>query len=210
MKTSILRICCAFLLFGLVLAGSMGLIGAVTKQEALPTEEEEHILWTKVRLTAEPGCKEVRVYHADGLLMQTLLPNAAGEGVISLAVPGSYYAVFAQGCTEFSIDETLALTVIGGCGWLEGQQLHLSKEPYGTVSIARSINKKQQSPWVEYKLVDGDKVIVKTVRCPKAGRTLTCQLEGVAYGEYTLKENDVFKCRVTVNAQQPRVSISLH
>lgn len=208
MKSSFLRICCAFLLLGLVLAGSMGLIGAVTS--GAPPEEEASP-WARILLSAKPGCKEIRIYHETGQLMQTLIPNSKGEAVANLPVPGAFYAATAQGCTEFSVDGASVLTFTGGCGWAEGLQLHLTNEPYGSVTIARLISEDflKKGDWVHYTLKSGEDAFYKTLRIPEAGQALTCQFAGVPFGSYTLEENGVAVCRVTVDENQQDVAISL-
>lgn len=209
MKQPFLRICCAFLLLGLITAGSMGLIGAVTSEASI--QESQAAPWVRILLSARPGCREIRLYSGEGLLMQTLVPTAEGEVTVSLPAPGSFYAVTSEGCTEFSLNEVSELIFTAGCGWAEGRSLHLTKEPYGTVTLARLISQEliSQGSWVHYVLKGGEETLYRTLPIPKDSRTLTCRFDAVPYGSYTLEENGIEKCRVVVDENQQTVAISL-
>lgn len=62
---------------------------------------------------------------------------------------------------------------------------------------------------VDYALVSGTTQLREVVRCAGAQEILTCTFEAVPWGEYTLEENGVAQCRVTVDEDTPEIAVAL-
>lgn len=202
MKDSARRICCAFLLLGLALAMSVGVIGAMA------SGEEESYVWVRLLLHTDPEVDELRLFSSDGLPMQTLQVQN-GATLTQLLPPGEYYAVTERGCTEFSLDETAAVQILGGCGRSDGEQLFLTAEPMGTVRVDRQVTAALAGTWAEYTLTGGTQTLRRTVRCGSEGAALECVFSAVPCGVYRLEENGVFCCSVTVTEEDPKLSVAL-
>ena len=202
MKDSARRICCAFLLLGLALAMSVGVIGAMA------SGEEESYVWVRLLLHTDPEVDELRLFSSDGLPMQTLQVQN-GATLTQLLPPGEYYAVTERGCTEFSLDETAAVQILGGCGRSDGEQLLLTAEPMGTVRVDRQFTAALAGTWAEYTLTGGTQTLRRTVRCGSEGAALECVFSAVPCGVYRLEENGVFCCSVTVTEEDPKLSVAL-
>ena len=202
MKDSARRICCAFLLLGLALAMSVGVIGAMA------SGEEESYVWVRLLLHTDPEVDELRLFSSDGLPMQTLQVQN-GATLTQLLPPGEYYAVTERGCTEFSLDETAAVQILGGCGRSDGEQLFLTAEPMGTVRVDRQVTAALAGTWAEYALTGGTQTLRRTVRCGSEGAALECVFSAVPCGTYRLEENGVFCCSVTVTEEDPKLSVAL-
>lgn len=202
MKDSARRICCAFLLLGLALAMSVGVIGAMA------SGEEESYVWVRLLLHTDPEVDELRLFSSDGLPMQTLQVQN-GATLTQLLPPGEYYAVTERGCTEFSLDETAAVQILGGCGRSDGEQLFLTAEPMGTVRVDRQVTAALAGTWAEYALTGGTQTLRRTVRCGSEGAALECVFSAVPCGVYRLEENGVFCCSVTVTEEDPKLSVAL-
>ena len=202
MKDSARRICCAFLLLGLALAMSVGVIGAMA------SGEEESYVWVRLLLHTDPEVDELRLFSSDGLPMQTLQVQN-GATLTQLLPPGEYYAVTERGCTEFSLDETAAVQILGGCGRSDGEQLFLTAESMGTVRVERQVTAALADTWAEYTLTDGAQTLRRTVRCGSEGAALECVFSAVPCGVYRLEENGVFCCSVTVTEEDPTLSVAL-
>lgn len=202
MKDSARRICCAFLLLGLALAMSVGVIGAMA------SGEEESYVWVRLLLHTDPEVDELRLFSSDGLPMQTLQVQN-GATLTQLLPPGEYYAVTERGCTEFSLDETAAVQILGGCGRSDGEQLFLTAEPMGTVRVERQVTATLAGTWAEYTLTGGAQTLRRTVRCGSEGAALECVFSAVPCGTYRLEENGVFCCSVTVTEEDPKLSVAL-
>ena len=202
MKDSARRICCAFLLLGLALAMSVGVIGAMA------SGEEAAYVWVRLLLHTDPEVDELRLFSSDGLPMQTLQVQN-GVALTQLLPPGEYYAVTERGCTEFSLDEAAAAHILGGCGRSDGEQLFLTAEAMGTVRVERQVTAALADTWAEYTLTDGAKTLRRTVRCGSKGEALECVFSAVPCGVYRLEENGVFCCTVTVTDDDPELSVAL-
>lgn len=206
MKRSGKRIVSACLLLGVALALSVGLIAGVGS-----ASEDSAYFWARLRLNADPAVSEIRLYDQSGKPVQTL-QTVNGAAVSGLLTPGVYFAATARGCTEFSLHENGAVGVIRGCGRADGEQLYLTDEPVGTVTVERLATARELTEdggWVDYTLVSETTRLREVVRCTAAQEVLTCTFEGVPYGEYALEENGVVRCRVTVDENTPEIAISL-
>lgn len=197
----------ACLLFGIALALSVGLIAIVS---SAPSEDGVYF-WGRLRLNADPAAAEIRLYDQSGKAVQTL-QTVNGAAVSGLLAPGVYFAATELGCTEFTLQESGAVRVTGGCGRADGDRLYLTDEAVGTVTVERLTSARaltEDGGWVDYTLVNETARLREAVRCAGAQEVLTCVFEGVPYGEYVLEENGVAQCRVTVDEAAPDIAISL-
>ncbi len=203
MKSSVLRICSAFLLLAIALAISVGMMaGAVGEQEDAPQAPD--CVWIRLPIQATP-MEAIRLYSSEGLPVELLTANEEGKAVSKLLPVGDYYAVTEESCSAFSLTETAQVQVLGGCGWFDGQMLHLEITEAGTVTVTRQGT---AAEWIEYTLKNEEGQLYKILRSGEDD-LVTCHFEGVPYGSYQLEENGVFQCYVTLNAGTPNVTVSL-
>lgn len=214
MKQSVIRICSAVLLMALALTASVAMIGAVSTQEP-PTQEKETentYVWVKMLFATEPRAQAIYLFSADGLPVQSLMTDANGSAVSELMTPGKYYAFTERGCTEFTLHDNASVSADGGCGWSDGEILHLTGAEVGTVTVERAAREAlltENGGWLDYTLKSGDFERREVVRCTAAGGLLSCTFEGIPYGTYVLEENGVSRCRVTISAEQKNVTVTL-
>ena len=212
MKQSAIRLCSAVLLMVLALTASAATIGAISSQDKPEEEKEDTYVWVKMLFATEPRAEEIRLFSADGMPLQQLKTEAGGTAVSELMMPGKYYAFTERGCTEFTLHENASVSADGGCGWSDGEILHLTSAEVGTVTVERAAKESlltQNGGWLDYTLKSGDFERREVVRCTAAGGILTCTFEGIPYGTYFLEENGVSRCRVTVSAEQENVTVTL-
>lgn len=209
MKQSAIRLCSALLLMLLALAASVAMIGAVEETRPAP-ERPAAFVWVRMRFETE-AWRTIRLYSAEGIPVQTLTAGQDGRAVSELLVPGAYFAITEQTCTAFTLLPTAAVTVESGCGWAEGETLHLKREPVGSVAVDRSVLESlraQNGGWVDYTLKNDSVSRHEAVRCGSS-TTLSCTFTGVPYGRYVLYENGIAQCQVTIDAATPNVTVSL-
>lgn len=203
MKPSVLRLCSAFLLMGIALMISVGMmVGAVAETEE--TMQAPDYVWIRLPLEAEP-MEEIRLYSSEGLPVETLTADEEGKAVSKLLPVGSYYAVTEEGCSAFFLTERAEVETSGGWGWFDGQALRLTGEVVGSVTVTRQ---GFLDEWLEYTLENEDGQLYKVLRSGE-GDLVTCHFEGVPYGSYRLEENGVFQCYITLDAETPNVTVSL-
>jgi len=212
MKRSGKRIFSACLLLAIALALSVGLIRALTGGvSSAPTAENDTYVWVRLLLHADPSATEIRLYDQRGKPVQAL-QTKNGAAVSGLLPPGVYFAATDLGCTEFTLRENASVSVNGGCGRADGGRLWLTSEQVGAVTVERLTDAPalaEDGGWVDYTLVNAETRLREVVRCTSAQALLTCTFHNVPYGEYTLEENGVAQCRVTVNEATPEVAVSL-
>lgn len=209
MKRSGKRVLSACLLLLFALAASVGLICGLTGGGS--AAEDGACLWLRLPLRADPSVGEIRLYADDGTPLQTVQAKN-GAAVSGLLPSGVYFAATARGCTEFTLDESGAVRVDGGCGWWDGERLFLTSGQVGAVTVERLADGRvlaEDGGWVDYTLVGADTRLREVVRCTRPQEVLTCTFEGVPYGEYVLEENGVAQCRVTIDEATPELAISL-
>lgn len=207
MKRSGKRIVSACLLLALALTVTVGLLYALT---ADASAQNDLYLWVRLPIDADASVREIRLYGQDGRLAQTLRAEN-GEAVSGLLEPGTYFAVTELGCTEFSLCADASVRVLRGCGNARGKRLCLRAEEVGTVSVERLVSAAAltEDGWMDYALVGANTRLREVVRCTAAQEVLTCVFTGVPYGEYTLEENGVAQCRVTIDEETPEIAVSL-
>ncbi|MBQ3216821.1 MAG: hypothetical protein IJB35_03285 [Oscillospiraceae bacterium] len=203
MKPSVLRLICALLLMGIALSFSIALVvGAVNHGGQA---QEESYLWLRLPLAAE-NTEAIHIYSAEGEPLQSLTPDADGKITGQLLPSGTYYAVTDYGCTEFSLSKKGEVCVNGGCGWFDGQTLHLTRQPVGTLSIT---SPNVGTGWRDYTLTGEGESYRRVLRSGGEESVLTCTFGAIPYGTYTLMENGIVQCRITIGAEQPNVAVSL-
>ena len=203
MKPSVLRLICALLLMGIALSFSVALVvGAVNHGGQA---QEESYLWLRLPMAAE-NTEAIRIYSAEGEPLQSLTPDTDGNTTSRLLPAGTYYAVTDYGCTEFSLSEKGEVRVNGGCGWFDGQTLHLTRQPVGTLHVT---SPNVGAGWRDYTLTGEGGSYRKVLRAGGEESVLTCTFGSIPYGTYTLTENGIVRCRITIDAEQPNVDISL-
>ena len=210
MKRSVIRLCSAVLLMLIALSVSAATIGAISSQDK-PVKKDTYV-WIKLLFATEPCAEEILLFSADGIPIQRLVTDENGSAVSELLIPGKYYAFTAQGCTEFTLHENASVTADGGCGWSDGEILHLTSAEVGTVTVERAAKTElltQNGGFLDYTLKNDTFERRQVVRCTASGGILTCTFEGVPYGTYVLVENGTSRCRVTVSADQNSVTVTL-
>lgn len=193
MKRSVLRIVCAFLLMGLALSAAIGFF-------ASGKEETTVFAWQRVRFASEG---EIRLYDEEGSLLQTLTPTG-GFALSKLLPEGRYYAFSGQTCTVFYLHTDCTIAIEGGCGWSEGQTLHLTNEPVGSVR-AEFI---AQQAYYTFSLVGEAFSERKTVHT-SIGQTVNCEFLGLPYGTYQLYRGGEAVGSICIDANTPNVTLAL-
>ena len=194
----------------IALSASAATIGAISSQDK-PVKKDTYV-WIKLLFATEPRAEEILLFSADGIPIQRLVTDENGSAVSELLIPGKYYAFTEQGCTEFTLHENASVTADGGCGWSDGEILHLTSAEVGTVTVERAAKTElltQNGGFWDYTLKNDTFERRQVVRCTAAGGILTCTFEGVPYGTYVLVENGTPRCRVTVSADQNSVTLTL-
>ena len=201
MKPSVLRVCSAFLLMAIAISLSLGMLAAAVE---MPREEEEVYIWIRLPLKTKAG-GEIRLYTMEGTPAGLLTADIAGRAVSGPLPVGAYYAVTEDSCCEFSLSKKAEVAVTGGSGRFDGQVLHLEGPRAGRLSLSCQGS---SEAWLEYTLSDGATTLRRTVRS-KAGELTVCVFEGVPFGIYRLEENGIFRCNVTISAENPNISIAI-
>lgn len=212
MKKSALRIGCAGLLMTIAVAVSVGTIGAVFSgdEEKAPDEEPRVESWSRVAMIGTEETQSLRLYDSEGNPLQSLTTDENGRAVSRLLEAGDYFAVTPNGCTAFTLKSNAAVTVTAGCGWSDGEILHLTNEQVGNVTVACAVTDAQAATgWLDLVLTDGTLRRREVVYCRKAGETVQCSFSGIPYGSYRLEESGTVLCSVTVSVEAPEVQISL-
>lgn len=223
MHKSAIRIACAFLLLTVALASGVGLISAAFAENDTPPVQEQaaqapqsspELVLVKLLIIADPGIRRVEILHRNGTSLQTLTPDAEGMVVTAPLQPGTYTAVSELGRVEFTLHENASVTTGDGCGWTDGEQLHLTRTQVGTVTVVRALAPEDTAVsdgWIDYTLMCGGYYDRAVLRQQSAGqREAQCTFYGVPYGTYVLSENGVQCAEVTVgeNRVHPKVSLT--
>ena len=212
MKRSVIRLCSAILLMLIALSVSAAAIGAISSQDKPIDTAADTYVWVKLLFATEPRVEEILLFSADGMPIQRLATDENGSAVSELLITGKYYAFTAQGCTEFTLHENASVTADGGCGWSDGEILHLTGAEVGTVTVEHAAKPElltQNGGFLDYTLKNDTFERRQVVRCTASSGILTCTFEGIPYGTYVLEENGVSRCRVTVSADQNSVAVTL-
>ena len=217
MKRSVLRVTCACLLLTLALASSVGLISAVFARPAAPAVEstaaKPDLVLVRLLVKADAGISSVTLQAANGAVLESLKPDAEGEAVTQPLQPGEYAAVFDGGRIEFTLHENASVTTGEGCGWTDGEQLHLTRTPVGSVTVYRTFSADEPAltgGWVDYTLMGGGFYDRAVLRAQSVVQTeSSCVFFGVPYGSYVLSENGAQRAQVEVTSENPHPSLHL-
>ena len=209
MKT--LRLSCSFLLMGIAVAISVGTVGAVvTARTDAGTETGDVHLWKRVSVQSEQGAEQIRLFSADGLPVQTMVPDERGNAVSGLLEPSEYYIFTNGGCTAFTLDAHGTLSICGGRGWTDGESLHLTSEEVGTVTLRGTVSAENvRSGWLDYVLTDGTYRRREVLRCETIGEEIRLNFSGVPYGTYSLEESGISVCELTLSEKNTHAEIAL-
>lgn len=217
MKRSVLRVTCACLLLTIALASSVGLISAVFARPAAPAVEstaaKPDLVLVRLLVKADAGISSVTLQAANGTVLESLKPDAEGEAVTQPLQPGEYAAVFDGGRIEFTLHENASVTTGEGCGWTDGEQLHLTRTPVGSVTVYRTFSADEPAltgGWVDYTLMGGGFYDRAVLRAQSVVQTeSSCVFFGVPYGSYVLSENGAQRAQVEVTSENPHPSLHL-
>lgn len=218
MKRSVMRVTCAFLLLTIALASSVGLISAVFARPAAPPTVESRakkpdLVLVRLLIKADADISSVVLQTADGTVLQTLIPDAEGEAVTQPMQPAAYTAVFDGGRVDFTLHENASVTTGEGFGWTDGEQLHLTRTPVGSVTVYRTLSADEPAlagGWADYTLMGGGYYDRAVLRVQSVVQTeASCTFFGVPYGRYVLSENGVQRTEVEVTAENPHPEIRL-
>ena len=217
MKRSVLRVTCACLLLTIALASSVGLISAVFARPAAPAVEstaaKPDLVLVRLLVKADAGISSVTLQAANGTVLESLKPDAEGEAVTQPLQPGEYAAVFDGGRIEFTLHENASVTTGEGCGWTDGEQLHLTRTPVGSVTVYRTFLADEPAltgGWVDYTLMGGGFYDRAVLRAQSVVQTeSSCTFFGVPYGSYVLSENGAQRAQVEVTSENPHPSLHL-
>lgn len=203
MKPSVLRICSAFLLMGIAIAVSLGMMAAAVG-EVEQEEQSPDYVWIRLPFITSPG-SQIRLYSSKGLPTGVLQADDKGCAVSGPLPPGSYYAVTEDCCCVFSLSETAQVVPLGPCGQFDGQALHLTGENMGSITVTAQA---EGETWLEYTLSDGSGHSYQMLRQKPAG-VVSCVFSAIPYGSYRLEENGVFQCNVILSGENPNITVSL-
>ncbi len=233
MKKSAARVFCAIALMATALASSVGLMGAVFAENEVPpqrihdtsasgatevavplqTNHEVELVLVRMLFVADPDIKQIRICTPAGESIQTLTPDEEGMAVSEPLTPGSYYAITGQGPVAFTLHENASVTANSGCGWSDGEVLHLTTTQVGSVCVQRSISPgelESSDGWLDYTLSNTGYYAREVVWCEGSNSTvLSCTFYGVPYGSYVLRENGEPCAEVTIGAEALDVAVSL-
>lgn len=217
MKRSVLRVTCACLLLTIALASSVGLISAVFARPAAPAVEstaaKPDLVLVRLLVKADAGISSVTLQAANGAVLESLKPDAEGEAVTQPLQPGEYAAVFDGGRIEFTLHENASVTTGEGCGWTDGEQLHLTRTPVGSVTVYRTFSADEPAltgGWMDYTLMGGGFYDRAVLRAQSVVQTeSSCTFFGVPYGSYVLSENGAQRAQVEVTSENPHPSLHL-
>lgn len=230
MQKSAIRICSAFALMGIALLSSIGLISAVFAENTTQTQAPEivtnaaalsyvsnessgeaDLVLLRMIIRTDTDIKQILLYDSNGLLLQTLVPDAEGMAATDHIPPGTYRAVSEKGGVNFTLHENASVTAQSGYGWSDGEQLFLTDSEVGTLTIHRIVKEDEladSNGWLDYTLSDGVYYAREVVRYTTQAQ-LTCTFYGIPYGSYVLSENGVECSLIEVSQDTPDLEIQL-
>ena len=191
MKQSFLRICCGFLLLAMALSVCTGFVIRVHGRSA----------GARSSVTFE-GEEPMALYSGDGQLLRKLTPGEWGTAPGGCLPVGTYYIFSGTACTEFSLDEKAAMTVLGGAGWYDGSRLHVCRENAGTLLVKQLFPGPGFHTWT---LTGGAFSRRKVLKCEKRGVPLSFAFEGLPFGTYLLFLDGSPAVKIRVSRENPRV-----
>lgn len=206
MQKKAARLCCAILLMAVAIAASMGLMSAVFAAQSLRTPDiqaaeaptEAPLMLVRVLFCTDGEISEITIQDEAGQELQRLIPGRDGSAVSARLEPGRYRAVTTLGEAVFTLLPNASVRAESGPCWSDGEQLHLTAVPVGSVLVQRSLAAGEQG-CLEFTLTDND----------GAGNA-RCSLFGVPLGTtYALLENGVQRATVTLTADEPEQLVRL-
>ena len=220
MRKSAARICCAFMLMGMALTSTVGLMGAVFAEPPAETPplsvteplegapSDKSLVLVRMLFVADKEIQHIDIFDKKGVQLQSLKPDAEGMVVSERMTPGQYQAVTEQGRTEFTLHENASVSVESGCGWSDGEQIHLTSKSVGSVTVRRIVGSGEATDgWLDYTLSDDVYESREVIWRIAGAKELTCTFYGVPYGNYILAENGVACGEVSVSADAPDLEI---
>ena len=209
MQKKAARLCCAILLMAVAIAASMGLMSAVFAAQNLRVPEEAEtetqpvLMLVRVLFCTDGETGEITIQDETGRELQRLIPGKDGSAVSARLEPGRYRAVTALGEAVFTLLPNASVRAESGPCWSDGEQLHLSAVPVGSVTVLRSLAAGEQC-CMEFTLTDDGGFERRAVVYPDGAGSARCSLFGVPLGTtYSLLENGILRTTVTLTADEP-------
>lgn len=217
MQKKAARLCCAILLMAVAIAASMGLMSAVFAAQSLRTPDiqaaeaptEAPLMLVRVLFCTDGEISEITIQDEAGQELQRLIPGRDGSAVSARLEPGRYRAVTTLGEAVFALLPNASVRAESGPCWSDGEQLHLTAVPVGSVLVQRSLAAGEQG-CLEFTLTDNDGFERRAVVYPDGAGNARCNLFGVPLGTtYALLENGVQRTTVTLTADEPEQLVRL-
>lgn len=217
MQKKAARLCCAILLMAVAIAASMGLMSAVFAAQSLRTPDtqaaeaptEAPLMLVRVLFCTDGEISEITIQDEGGQELQRLIPGRDGSAVSARLEPGRYRAVTTLGEAVFTLLPNASVHAESGPCWSDGEQLHLTAVPVGSVLVQRSLAAGEQG-CLEFTLTDNDGFERRAVVYPDGAGNARCNLFGVPLGTtYALLENGVQRATVTLTADEPEQLVRL-
>lgn len=212
-----LRLLGAGLLMVIFLLGSMGVIvsadGRSAQAPEVPAQSEEvqHV-WVRMAFAVDPTIDHITLCLADGTPVQELTPDVQGRAVSDLLTPDNYIASTAAGQACFTLNEIASVACHSPYGWSDGEMLHLTDEPVGTLRVRRRVDEQtlgQNDGFLDYTLTRADGFYRRAVLRADGTGEESFLLQGIPYGTFVLRENGTEVARVTVGAETPNAEVEL-
>lgn len=177
MQKKAARLCCAILLMAVAIAASMGLMSAVFAAQSLRTPDiqaaeaptEAPLMLVRVLFCTDGEISEITIQDEAGQELQRLIPGRDGSAVSARLEPGRYRAVTTLGEAVFTLLPNASVRAESGPCWSDGEQLHLTAVPVGSVLVQRSLAAGEQG-CLEFTLTDNDGFERRAVVYPGRGR----------------------------------------
>ena len=163
MQKKAARLCCAILLMAVAIAASMGLMSAVFAAQSLRTPDiqaaeaptEAPLMLVRVLFCTDGEISEITIQDEAGQELQRLIPGRDGSTVSARLEPGRYRAVTTLGEAVFTLLPNASVRAESGPCWSDGEQLHLTAVPVGSVLVQRSLAAGEQG-CLEFTLTDNE------------------------------------------------------
>ena len=176
-----------------------------------PTEAptEAPLMLVRVLFCTDGEISEITIQDEGGQELQRLIPGRDGSAVSARLEPGRYRAVTTLGEAVFTLLPNASVRAESGPCWSDGEQLHLTAVPVGSVLVQRSLAAGEQG-CLEFTLTDNDGFERRAVVYPDGAGNARCSLFGVPLGTtYALLENGVQRATVTLTADEPEQLVRL-
>ena len=163
----------------------------------------------RVLFCTDGEISEITIQDEGGQELQRLIPSRDGSAVSARLEPGRYRAVTTLGEAVFTLLPNASVRAESGPCWSDGEQLHLTAVPVGSVLVQRSLAAWEQG-CLEFTLTDNDGFERRAVVYPDGAGNARCSLFGVPLGTtYALLENGVQRATVTLTADEPEQLVRL-